>query len=96
MITIRRIEPVQGMRVVFNDPLIIKEKRDGNYYKAEMEIIGMLVLEHTITELRDSIVEFLEVDYIAYALALDNTLTEKAQEIKQWFLANTHVEEVKS
>ena len=94
MIEIRKIEPVLGMNVVFNNPLIIKEKRDGNYYKAEIEAIGMLVLEHTITELRDSITEYLEADYAVYALAPDDALTEKAQELKQWVLANTHIEEV--
>jgi hypothetical protein len=91
MIEIRRMEPRTNMHVYFKTPVVINERRKGKYWVAEFAPTNLYVLEKTIDDLVITIGEMFDCDYEAYALADDNTLTEKAKVIKRWFLENTFI-----
>ena len=75
--------------IKFINPVRVNVDEQGGYFYASIPETGLVVAELDYGKMQSAVEEFLADDYCEYVTADDEDLTEKAQEIKRWFLNNT-------
>lgn len=73
----------------FNNPVRVNVNEQEGYFYASIPETGLIVGDLDYIRMKSAVEEFLADDYCEYAFADDEELTEKAKDIKQWFLNNT-------
>ena len=79
----------EGEYVSFIHPVLVKVEDQEGFFVASIKELNIVVAEADYEEAKQSISDFLTCDYYEYALALDAELTQKAINLKHWYIKNT-------